>query len=150
MTQLIDSLTRLDSSDIIKTDSIISEVESELSKFKSAIIERRILDDDLFNRFEKLSDQQKLIRIRCVVEFEYEVNLSENNKQDKTIKARQIAQFLTSRNTSYSLAEIGYMLGKKDYNTARHSIKVVLNDIETNKGFKSEVESICNKIGCKL
>lgn len=150
MKQLIDSLTRLDSSDIIKTDSIISEVESELSKFKSAIIERRILDDDLFNRFEKLSDQQKLIRIRCVVEFEYEVNLSENNKQDKTIKARQIAQFLTSRNTSYSLAEIGYMLGKKDYNTARHSIKVVLNDIETNKGFKSEVESICNKIGCKL
>ena len=150
MKQLIDSLTRLDSSDIIKTDSIISEVESELSKFKSAIIERRILDDDLFNRFEKLSDQQKLIRIRCVVEFESEVNLSEKNTQDKTIKARQIAQFLTSRNTSYSLAEIGYMLGKKDYNTARHSIKVVLNDIETNKGFKSEVESICNKIGCKL
>lgn len=56
--------------------------------------------------------------------------------------ARQVAMYLCKEMTTMSLKAIGSAIGGKTHATVLHAHKTIINRLETNKEFKSELESI--------
>ena len=78
-------------------------------------------------------------------------NLSPDLLQSKTrkreiVQARQIAMYFSKSLTKSSLASIGAMIGGKDHATVLHACKTVNNLMDTDKRFKSQIESIEKKL----
>jgi chromosomal replication initiator protein len=58
------------------------------------------------------------------------------------VQARQITMFLAKKYTESSFAHIGKVVGNKDHATVHHACKVVRDQIEINKSFRSTMEVI--------
>jgi len=74
----------------------------------------------------------------------------QNTRKTDVVRKRQMVQHLTKKHTLLSLAESGMVFmeyGKKyDHATILHSKKSVINDIETNRGFREDYVTITSKV----
>jgi chromosomal replication initiator protein len=86
-----------------------------------------------------------LDQIQNVVSDYFHVNLSDIHSQSRKreiVQARQVAMFLAKTHTQYSYAYIGNVIGKRDHATVTHACKSVENDLLTDKGFKSAMQTL--------
>jgi chromosomal replication initiator protein len=61
-------------------------------------------------------------------------------------QARQIAMFLSKKHTKAPLTAIGSAIGGKNHATVLHSCKQVANLMETDRGFRLQMEEIERKV----
>ncbi len=75
--------------------------------------------------------------------FEFTIDhMFHKTRKREVVQARQIAMYFSKKYTKYSLAIIGYRVGKKDHATVLHADKTVKNLIETDKMFANYVNDI--------
>ncbi len=72
--------------------------------------------------------------------------LQSKTRKREIVQARQIAMYFSKTLTKSSLASIGAMIGGKDHATVLHACKTVNNLMDTDKRFKSQIESIEKKL----
>ena len=83
--------------------------------------------------------------IQKVVCNYYEIpveSLKSKSRKREIVQARQIAMYFSKNLTKASLATIGAHIGGKDHATVLHAYKTVLNLMETDKHFRSQIEEI--------
>ncbi len=108
------------------------------------------LAESVVNRIVKV--EKKEITIDGIINtvckhFDIETgSLHAHTRKHEVVKARQIAMYLAKKYTDVSCLKIGQMIGKKNHATVLHSCKIVKNQLETNKSFRSELEEIENSI----
>ena len=71
------------------------------------------------------------------------------NRERKIVLARQVSMYYIRQTTKMSYAEIGEKFAL-DHATVIHSLKAVNNFRDTDRQFRSDMVSICNKIQCKI
>ncbi|WP_340112634.1 helix-turn-helix domain-containing protein [Maribellus mangrovi] len=64
--------------------------------------------------------------------------LQQKTRNRDIVEARQVAMYLSKRNTKESLAKIGRTIGNKDHATVLHACRTVNNLLETNPGFRDK------------
>ncbi|MFC2096268.1 chromosomal replication initiator protein DnaA [Bacteroidota bacterium] len=72
--------------------------------------------------------------------------LQSKTRKREIVQARQIAMYFSKSMTKSSLASIGALIGGKDHATVLHACKTVNNLMDTDKRFKSQIESIEKKL----
>ncbi|MFC2104396.1 chromosomal replication initiator protein DnaA [Bacteroidota bacterium] len=72
--------------------------------------------------------------------------LQSKTRKREIVQARQIAMYFSKALTKSSLASIGALIGGKDHATVLHACKTVNNLMDTDKRFKSQIESIEKKL----
>jgi len=72
--------------------------------------------------------------------------LQSKTRKREIVQARQIAMYFSKTMTKSSLASIGALIGGKDHATVLHACKTVNNLMDTDKRFKSQIESIEKKL----
>ncbi len=71
----------------------------------------------------------------------------ESSRRTREIaQARQVAMFLSKKHTKAPLAVIGSAIGGKNHATVLHSCKQVANLMETDRGFRLQIEEIEKKV----
>jgi chromosomal replication initiator protein len=63
-------------------------------------------------------------------------------RKREVVQARQIAMYLSKNFTKSSLAAIGSQIGSKDHATVLHACKTVVNLLDTDRQFKTDLEEI--------
>lgn len=72
--------------------------------------------------------------------------LQTKTRKREIVQARQIAMYFSKSLTKTSLSTIGSLIGGKDHATVLHACKTVSNLMETDKRFRSQVDSIERKL----
>lgn len=75
----------------------------------------------------------------------YKIDISTihtKTRKREVVQVRQIAMFLAKKHTETSSSKIGQMIGKKDHATVLHACKIIKDQVEVDKAFKSEIEAI--------
>lgn len=106
----------------------------------------------LINKHEQKKHRYKKLEIidLCLKMYNEEFGLhikfedlqTKNNNIQKSVLPRQIIHYFYRYFTKKTLKEIGWLVGKKDYTTVLHSVKVIENYIETDK----QIRSLINRI----
>lgn len=78
-----------------------------------------------------------------------ETTLRMKTRKRPIVEARQIAMHLLYKNTKYTLAQIGWMMGRFDHATVLHSVKTVVNLASTDKHYAARLRTIKNSISCQ-
>lgn len=78
----------------------------------------------------------------CKVFSTSEDVLRKRTRERKIVEARQTAMYLYRKRTTYSLHEIGEMLGNFDHTTVVHACRTVKNLIETDKKFAQKFDMV--------
>jgi chromosomal replication initiator protein len=73
-------------------------------------------------------------------------NFSSNRRTREIAQARQIAMYLSKTHTKAPLTAIGAAIGGKNHATVLHSVKQVANLMETDRGFRLQVEEIERRV----
>lgn len=79
----------------------------------------------------------------------YEIELKtlhSNSRKREVVKARQVAMYLTKKNTTLSTAKIGILIGGKDHATVLHAYKTVEEEMNVNKHLQREIDEIQTEI----
>jgi chromosomal replication initiator protein len=69
-------------------------------------------------------------------------SLQSRTRKREVVQARQIAMYLSKNFTKSSLASIGSQIGSKDHATVLHACKTVVNLLDTDRQFKTDLEEI--------
>lgn len=88
-------------------------------------------------------------KIRDVVCSHFNLTLESiltQSRKREVVQARQIAMYLSKQYTKHSLSSIGQTIGKRDHATVLHACKTVNDLMSTDKGFKSSVLEIEEKL----
>ncbi len=143
-------------------DYIASHITSNIRELEGALIS--LLAQSTLNKKEITLELAKQMIDRLVKNSKKEISvdyiqkvvcdyfsLSPDLLQSKTrkreiVQARQIAMYFSKTMTKSSLASIGAMIGGKDHATVLHACKTVNNLMDTDKRFKSQIESIEKKL----
>jgi len=72
--------------------------------------------------------------------------LQAKTRKREIVQARQIAMYFSKTLTKASLASIGSQIGNKDHATVLHACKTVNNLIDTDRGFKTQIDEIDKKL----
>lgn len=72
--------------------------------------------------------------------------LQAKTRKREIVQARQIAMYFSKTLTKASLSSIGSQIGKKDHATVLHACKTVNNLIDTDRGFKTQIDEIDRKL----
>jgi len=72
--------------------------------------------------------------------------LQAKTRKREIVQARQIAMYFSKTLTKASLASIGSQIGKKDHATVLHACKTVNNLMDTDRGFKTQIDEIDKKL----
>ncbi|KAA6342283.1 Chromosomal replication initiator protein DnaA [termite gut metagenome] len=64
------------------------------------------------------------------------------SRKREVVQVRQVAMYLAKKHTDASSSKIGRLIGDKDHATVLHACKIVKEQCEVDKGFRTEVESI--------
>lgn len=75
----------------------------------------------------------------------YKIDISTihtKTRKREVVQVRQIAMYLAKKHTETSSSKIGQMIGKKDHATVLHACKIIKDQVEVDKAFKSEIEAI--------
>jgi chromosomal replication initiator protein len=78
-------------------------------------------------------------------DLEYIEIISERRTQ-RVVLPRQIAMWISYKNTTRSLPEIGRKFGDRDHTTILHAVRKIEKMIETNPNFAAHVREIVDKI----
>ena len=143
-------------------DYIASHISSNIRELEGALIS--LLAQSTLNKKEITLELAKMMIDRLVKNSKKEIsvdyiqkvvcdyfNLSPDLLQSKTrkreiVQARQIAMYFSKALTKSSLASIGALIGGKDHATVLHACKTVNNLMDTDKRFKSQIETIEKKL----
>ncbi|MEA2105628.1 MAG: chromosomal replication initiator protein DnaA [Bacteroidota bacterium] len=143
-------------------DYIASHITSNIRELEGALIS--LLAQSTLNRKEITLELAKMMIDRLVKNSKKEIsvdyiqkvvcdyfNLSPDLLQSKTrkreiVQARQIAMYFSKALTKSSLASIGALIGGKDHATVLHACKTINNLMDTDKRFKSQIETIEKKL----
>ena len=82
--------------------------------------------------------------VRDVCEF-YKVSvnlLHSGSRKREIVKPRQVAMYLAKKYTDLSLSKIGLIVANRNYSTVIHSEKAVKEQLEVDKSFKAELETL--------
>ena len=79
-----------------------------------------------------------------------EDTLKKHTRKRAIVEPRQIAMHLLHRHTDYSLADIGWMMGRFDHSTVLHASRTVNNLKESDRHYALRFRNIKNKIGGEL
>lgn len=75
--------------------------------------------------------------------FEVETNVVHTKSRKREIvQIRQIAMYLAKKHTNSSSSKIGKLIGNKDHATVLHACKMVKDQVEVDKNFRSKIEEI--------
>ena len=75
-------------------------------------------------------------------------SLHSRSRKHNVAIARQVAMYLAKKYTDTSCVRIGKLIAKRNHSTVLHSCKMVQNQLEIDKNFRSEMEEIENMIRC--
>ena len=121
-----------------------------VSLMAHSVIYEKEVDLDLTKRVvsNAIKIQERQISIELIEEevckyFDIESDLIHSkSKKQEISQARQIAMYLSRKYTDKSYSNIGEMTGKRDHATVLHACKTVVNWIETDKKFKSNIQQL--------
>jgi chromosomal replication initiator protein len=121
-----------------------------VSLMAHSVIYEKEVDLDLTKRVvsNAIKIQERQISIELIEEevckyFDIESELIHSkSKKQEISQARQIAMYLSRKYTDKSYSNIGEMIGKRDHATVLHACKTVVNWIETDKKFKSNIQQL--------
>lgn len=63
-------------------------------------------------------------------------------RKREVVQVRQVAMYLAKKHTDTSSSKIGQFIGNKDHATVLHACKMIKDQVEVDKSFKAEIESI--------
>jgi chromosomal replication initiator protein len=94
-------------------------------------------------RLERKAITIKMIQevVCCYFNLKEEL-IQTNSRKREIVQARQITMYFAKILTDSSYAHIGKVVGNKDHATVHHSIKLVKEQMEISKSFRSTMEVI--------
>lgn len=136
-------------------DSNVRELEGALisllahSSINKSPIDLSAAKDILKNFINNVSKELTIEHIQNLVCDYFDMPselLKSKTRKREIVQARQISMFLAKKYTSTSLANIGKFFGGRDHSTVIHACQTVGNLMDTDHGFKDNVEDIQKKI----
>ena len=120
------------------------------SLLAQSIIFKRDIDLDLAERIVRKSVkiENKPLTIEDIIAkvcAHYEIEeaaIHTKTRKREVVQVRQVAMFLAKKHTESSSSKIGQLIGNKDHATVLHACKIIKDQMEVNKGFKTEIQEI--------
>ncbi len=121
------------------------------SLLAQSILFKRDIDLDLTQRIVKKAVkccESKPLSIEDIISkvcAHYEIDESAihaKTRKREIVQVRQVAMYLAKKHTESSSSKIGQLIGNKDHATVLHACKIVKDQVEVDKSFKSEIEEI--------
>ncbi|MCQ2064392.1 MAG: chromosomal replication initiator protein DnaA [Bacteroidaceae bacterium] len=75
-------------------------------------------------------------------------SIQSKSRKHEIVQVRQISMYLAKKYLDFSTSKIGAYIGKRDHATVLHACKMVMDQIEVDKTFKSDVENIESGLRC--
>lgn len=128
------------------------------SLLAQSILFKKEIDLDLTVRIVKKSvkcNEIKSIGIEDIISKvceHYDIEesaLHTKTRKREIVQVRQIAMYLAKKHTAYSSSKIGHLIGNKDHATVLHACKIVKDQVEVDKSFKSSIEEIETELRLK-
>ena len=129
----------------------VREIEGALSSLiaNASFLGRKItisLAKDILNVYVKLTQREitieHIVKVVCDY-FNIELDTFNSAKRTRDVaQARQVAMYLSKQHTKAPLTVIGSSIGGRNHATVLHSCKAVADMIDTDKGFKAQIEEI--------
>lgn len=121
-----------------------------ISIMAHSTIYNKEIDLDLAARIVRkaVRAEVKTITIEDIIEkvckhFELEPNsIHSKSRKREVVQVRQIAMYLAKKHTDASSSKIGQLIGNRDHATVLHACKIVKDQFEVDKSFRTEVEEI--------
>lgn len=127
---------------------LVSLIANSVSKNKDIDIH---LTKQVISQIVRLERKQITIKmIQEVVCSYYNLNeelIQTTSHKREIVQPRQITMFLAKKYTRSSYAYIGKVVGNKDHSTVHHACKIVKEQMEIDKSFRSTVEVIEGCLG---
>ena len=129
----------------------IREIEGALVSLKAniSLMNRRAtsaLAKEVLKAYVHMSQKEisigRITEIVCQYFNIDEQSFNSSKRTREVAQARQIAMYLAKQHTKSPLAAIGATIGGRNHATVLHSCKTVVNLIETDKAFKSQIEEL--------
>lgn len=64
------------------------------------------------------------------------------SRKSEIVTARQVAMYLAKKYTDYSTSKIGQLIGNKNHATVIYALRMVKDQFDVNKSFRSDIESL--------
>ncbi|MDR0348678.1 MAG: chromosomal replication initiator protein DnaA [Tannerella sp.] len=116
-------------------NSVITNREIDIALAKQVISQTVRLD-------KKQLTIQKIQETVCSYFNLDEALIQTKSRKREIVQARQITMFLAKKYTESSLAHIGQVVGGKNHATVLHACKMIKDQIEISKTFRSTMEAI--------
>lgn len=121
-----------------------------ISIMAHSTIYNKEIDLDLAARIVRkaVRAEVKAITIEDIIEkvckhFELEpTSIHSKSRKREVVQVRQIAMYLAKKHTDASSSKIGQLIGNRDHATVLHACKIVKDQFEVDKSFRTEVEEI--------
>ena len=121
------------------------------SLLAQSILFKRDIDIDLTQRIVRKAvkcAEVKPVTVEDIIEKVcnyYKVDTSTihtKTRKREVVQVRQVAMYLAKKHTDTSSSKIGQLIGKKDHATVLHACKIVKDQVDVDKAFKSEIDEI--------
>ncbi|WP_334166415.1 chromosomal replication initiator protein DnaA [Phocaeicola paurosaccharolyticus] len=128
------------------------------SLLAQSILFKRDIDLDLTQRIVKKAVkccESKPLSIEDIISkvcAHYEIDESAihtKTRKREIVQVRQVAMYLAKKHTESSSSKIGQLIGNKDHATVLHACKIVKDQVDVDKSFKSEIEEIESSLRSK-
>lgn len=121
-----------------------------ISIMAHSTIHNRDIDMELAERIIRkiVRKETKAITIDNIIQVvcgHYELEPSAihtKSRKREVVQVRQIAMYLAKKHTDSSSSKIGQLIGNKDHATVLHACKIVKEQCEVDKVFRSDIENI--------
>jgi chromosomal replication initiator protein len=138
----------------------IAENVNESVRELEGIINALLAQSIIFKRDVDLDMAQRVVRktVRCIeskpltiddiiakVCAHYEIEeaaIHTKTRKREVVQVRQLAMYLAKKYTDASSSKIGQYIGKKDHATVLHACKMVKEQVEVDKAFKTHLDEI--------
>ncbi len=145
---VIDFLAHSITANVREIEGALSSLAAHASLLNSEVTIP--LAKDILKAYVKVVNREVTVdRILDVVSDYFEIPLDKICSSSRTRNvalARQSAMYLAKEYTKLPLSSIGSALGGRKHATVLHSYKTVVNMLETDKGFKKQIEDIEKRI----
>ena len=75
-----------------------------------------------------------------------EPNIQTKSRKREVVQVRQISMYLAKKHLDISSSKIGLYIGKRDHATVLHACNIVKDQLEVDKNFRVDVETIENSL----
>lgn|SRR5574344_587996 len=128
------------------------------SLLAQSILFKRDIDLDLTQRIVKKAVKcceskplsiEDIISKVCAHYDIVESAIHTKTRKREIVQVRQVAMYLAKKHTESSSSKIGQLIGNKDHATVLHACKIVKDQVDVDKSFKSEIEEIESSLRSK-